>query len=44
MVGKCKKEELRGAFNAKDGDILIVTKGVSVEGTSIIAELNQKNN
>ena len=23
MVGKCKKEELRGSFNAKDGDILI---------------------
>lgn len=42
MVGKCKKEELRGAFNAKDGDILIVTKGVSVEGTSIIAELKSK--
>ena len=38
MVGKCKKDELRGAFNAKDGDILIITKGVSVEGTSIIAE------
>jgi len=43
MVGRCKKEELRGAFNAKDGDILIITKGVSVEGTSIIAELKSKD-
>jgi hydrogenase maturation factor len=43
MVGKCKKEELRGAFNAKDGDTLIITKGVSVEGTSIIAELKSKD-
>jgi hydrogenase maturation factor len=42
MVGKCKKEELRGSFNAKDGDILIVTKGISVEGTSIIAESKSK--
>lgn len=42
MVGKCKKDELRGAFNAKDGDILIITKGVSVEGTSIIAEFKAR--
>jgi hydrogenase maturation factor len=42
MVGNCKKDELRGAFNAKDGDIVIITKGVSVEGTSIIAELKAK--
>jgi hydrogenase maturation factor len=42
MVGKCKKDELRGSFNAQDGDALIITKGVSVEGTSIIVESKAK--
>lgn len=42
LAGKCEKNLLRGAFNAKDGDILLLTKGVSIEGTSIIAEKKNK--
>ena len=38
MVGRCKKSELRGSFNAKDGDVVLLTKGISIEGTTIIAE------
>ncbi|MDY6821393.1 MAG: AIR synthase-related protein [Deferribacterota bacterium] len=41
MVGYCDKDDLRGSFNAKDGDIVIITKGVSIEGTSIIAEIKK---
>ena len=38
MVGRCPKDRLKGSFNAKDEDIVLLTKGVSVEGISIIAE------
>ena len=38
MVGRCKKNELKGSFNARDGDLVLLTKGISVEGTAIIAE------
>ena len=42
MVGRCKKSELRGSFNARDGDLVLLTKGVSIEGTTIIAEKRKK--
>jgi hydrogenase maturation factor len=41
MVGKCRKDQLKGAFKAQDDDILLLTKGVSIEGTSIIAEIKK---
>lgn len=38
MVGICGKDELRGSFNAKNGDRVLITKGMGIEGTAIIAE------
>lgn len=38
MAGLCRKDELRGSFNAKDGDGILITKGTGIEGTAIIAE------
>jgi hydrogenase maturation factor len=38
MAGTCRKDELRGSFNAKDGDRILITKGTGIEGTAIIAE------
>lgn len=38
MTGLCRKDELRGSFNAEDGDRILMTKGAGIEGTAIIAE------
>jgi hydrogenase maturation factor len=42
MVGTCRKDELRGSFNAKDGDMVLITKGIGIEGTAIIAEKRER--
>jgi len=42
MVGICGKDELKGSFNAKDGDRVLITKGIGIEGTAIIAEKKRK--
>jgi hydrogenase maturation factor len=38
MTGLCDRDMLRGSFNAMDGDRVLITKGVGIEGISIIAE------
>jgi hydrogenase maturation factor len=42
MTGTCRKDELRGSFNAKDGDMVLITKGIGIEGTAIIAEKRER--
>ena len=37
MIGEVKKERLIRTSGAKTGDLLLLVKGVSIEGTSIIA-------
>jgi hydrogenase maturation factor len=37
MIGEVKKERLVTTSGAKDGDLLLLVKGVCIEGTSILA-------
>jgi len=37
MIGEVRKERLVTASGAKDGDLLLLVKGVCIEGTSILA-------
>ncbi len=42
MLGEVKKDKLVSTSGAKPGDVIILTKGIVIEGTSIIAREKQK--
>lgn len=42
MLGEVKKEKLVSSSGAKVGDLIILTKGIVIEGTSIIAREKEK--
>jgi len=43
MIGEVKKDRLVQTSGAKEGDLLILAKGVCIEGTSIIAREKEKD-
>ncbi len=43
MIGEVKKERLVTTSGAKDGDLLLLVKGVCIEGTSILAREKEMN-
>ncbi|RLF81318.1 hydrogenase, partial [Thermococci archaeon] len=42
MLGEVKKDQLVTSNGAKPGDVIILTKGTGIEGTSIIASENEE--
>ncbi|RLF73749.1 hydrogenase [Thermococci archaeon] len=42
MLGEVKKDQLVTSNGAKPGDVIILTKGAGIEGTSIIASENEE--
>ncbi len=43
MLGEVKKDKLVSTSGAKPGDVIILTKGIVIEGTAIIAREKQKD-